>query len=63
MKDLFYYSHSVNASVQTKYEVQLAEAACQSIKRKEREVRSIRSSFNTLLFLLDSNRTRRNTCQ
>ncbi|CAF4198446.1 unnamed protein product [Rotaria sordida] len=29
--------HSVNASVQTKFEVQLADATCQSIKRKERE--------------------------
>ncbi|CAF2352982.1 unnamed protein product [Rotaria sp. Silwood2] len=30
--------HSVNASVQTKFEVQLADATCQSIKRKEREI-------------------------
>ncbi|CAF1418009.1 unnamed protein product [Adineta steineri] len=30
--------HSVNASVQTKFEVQLADAECQSIKRKEREI-------------------------
>ena len=32
-------SHSVNASVQTKFEVKLEEVECQSVKRKEREVR------------------------
>ncbi|CAF0871139.1 unnamed protein product [Adineta ricciae] len=30
--------HSVNASVQTKFEVKLEEVECQSVKRKEREV-------------------------
>ncbi|UJR27315.1 hypothetical protein I4U23_008608 [Adineta vaga] len=30
--------HSVSISVQTKFEVQLAEVECQSIKRKEREI-------------------------
>ncbi|CAF3800577.1 unnamed protein product [Rotaria magnacalcarata] len=32
--------HSVSASVQTKFEVQLADATCQSIKYKEREVQA-----------------------
>ena len=42
---LFLSSHSVNTSVQTKFEVELAEVACQSIKRKEREVSKQRNSF------------------
>jgi len=36
----------VSASVQTKFEVQLAEVECQSIKRKEREVRNTRLYFS-----------------
>ncbi|CAF4108500.1 unnamed protein product, partial [Rotaria magnacalcarata] len=34
------HTHSVSASVQTKFEVQLADATCQSIKYKEREVQA-----------------------
>jgi hypothetical protein len=53
-----YYSHSVNASVQTKFEVQLAEVACQSIKHKDRDVGvilfQIQEAFLSIRFKLIS---------
>lgn len=43
--ELFLYRHSVSTSVQTKFEIELAEVACQSLKQKDREVR-----FDIIIF-------------